>query len=180
MQDKSAKAFLEKHPEFDNKYLEQNEIRDANNTLVSGSSTLLEPREDDKDFGDHMLDAVHHMKEGPAKILLTMYYNGASNAQMAKKLKIKNRAVLDNRLVRAKKSALRQIKKAPKALIFDQEPLATKVFVKGDQIRFIYLVRDEISQDHLWVDEKGIPFPANLQDILDKDSGFKEWDAIYV
>ena len=181
MKDPKARAFLEKHPEFDNYALEQVEVKQYGHTMVENrAETLYEPRDDYKDFGDHMLDAVRNMAEGPAKVLLNMYYNGATNAQMAKRLKIKKRSILDNRLVRAKRSALRQIKKAPRAIIFDQTPLATKVFTHNDSVKFIYLVKDELTNENRWVDERGIPFPSHIQEILNTNEEFSEWEDLVI
>ncbi len=180
MEDAEAKTFLEKHPEFDDRFLEQSEINNPGFNTAEGRYTLNEVPHDHTAHADTMQEAVRLMSPGPAQELLKKYYAGLSIVELMAHFKIPRREILDNRITRAKKRALRQLKKHPPARLFDQTPHATKVFSKGPVIKFIYLVWDETIKEHIWVNDEGEPFPANVQELLDTSEEFREWDTIWL
>ncbi len=180
MQNAEAKAFLEAHPEFDDRFLEQSEINNPGFDTAKGRYTLNEVPTDQTAHAETMLEAVKQMRSSPSKTLLELYYDGKSVGDLMLLYGIPDRGILDSRLKRAKKQALRQLKQHPPSRLFDQVPHATKVFTRGDIVKFIYLIWDEAISEHVWVDEAGIAFPESIQEVLNDSEEFKEWDEIFL
>lgn len=181
MRDPAAKKFLEEHPEFDDRFLEQSEQHSPGFDTKKGRFTLHDVGTDRKQFGELMLSAVSLLPEDSQyKQLLEWYYEGVSLKELQKRFKIKSLNALWGRLCRAKKAALKNMVTRQNVKIKGATPQAVRTFTYQGEVRFVYLVFDEFTQDHVWTKESGEILPEAIQEILDSDPEFKEWDEMWL
>jgi len=179
--DPAAAAFLKKHPEFNNRFLTQSEVYSPGFNITEGRYMLGEVSPDLKAYGELMIEAVSLLPDTHVyKQLLEDYYGGMSFADLQRKSNIKTRNALWQRLCRAKRAALKNMTKVQKVVIKDRTPIATRTVALNGEVRFVYLVMDELSNDSVWVKESGEVLPDYAQDILDSDEDFKEWDMVFI
>lgn len=182
-QDPAAKKFLEDHPEFDDRFLEQTEVNHPGFDTAKGRYTLNDVAEDVKEYADTMQEAIKLLPlKSPARKLLEMYYdNNKTVPQLMAAFKIPHRGILDSRIKRAKRTALEAIKKMRRVKTSDpMKPLDVKVFCAGDTVKVVRKLFDDRAKVPVWVDDNGDAYPASIQDILENEPGFSEWEEIWL
>lgn len=108
MKDPAAKKFLEENPEFDNRFLEQAELKNKPFNDQKGRYSLQEPDPFKRAHIQKIIDGMALMEEGGQKALLQMYFEQSLPlSEIAKVIKAPNTQVVKQRLHRAKRTALR-------------------------------------------------------------------------
>lgn len=182
--DPAAKAFLEAHPEFNDRFIEQVEVAHPGFNITDGRYRLTDVAPELKDYGSLMLEAVAALPADHIyKALLEAYYHeNAPFAELQKRFNSKNRNALWAKICSAKKAALSNLTTVKRISVAGGAiPLATRSFTYKGVTKVVQLVWDGRSEDYVWVRaESGEPLPEYIQDILDHDPNVKEWDHLWL
>lgn len=181
MKDKAAREFLDKHPEFNNRFIEQCDVKQPG-FKDGGSYRLHEPEPSKREHVEMMRTIVRQMPKFRTRVLLEAYYEECLSIEQIKvRFGFRTKHHATAALHGAKKRALIWFTRAQSTRILDQQPLQTKIFTYKDETKFIYLVFDNLSKEHVWVDEKGEALPRYAQEVLNDDEcEFKDWDEVWL
>lgn len=177
--DPAARDFLKNHPEFDDRFLEEKGTPQWD--INKGRYTLQEVAPDQEIYGTVMLEALNALPDNHTyKPLLEAYYleNRPLN-EIQKRFKIKSINALWQKLHRAKKAALR-VWIRPKHNKNTDIPIAEREVINGDRRATLYLRYCGNSTDTVWTLKDGTILPESVQDILDNNIEYKEWDLIFI
>ena len=174
-EDPAAKKFLEDHPEFDDRFLEQTEKHNPGFNINEGRYRLYDVSEDQKNIGDLELQALAALPEKhPDRHLLEAYFIHNESIRMLAKRYKKNDNTIRQRIFRAREEAFKIMRKKKLLTINGGEITASRVFRYKNQVKTLYLVND------VWVLESGEILSEDIQQILDENPEYKEWDEIYL
>lgn len=180
--DPTASAFLAKHPEFNNRFIEQCEVRSPGFDNDKGKYMLREPALDRVEYATMMLAAASALTLlSPDRRLLEAYYDGRTLSELGRMFRIKSRGALDQRLFAAKSKALKALTRTARIKVDPGVPVAaTREVIYRGRRAVLSLVFDSNSGDYVWTNSQGQALPKYAQDLLDSDDKFKEWEVIWL
>jgi hypothetical protein len=179
--DPAARKFLKKHPEFNDRFLDDGDGGPQWNVSV-GRYSLKNITPDQDIYGTVMLEALHALPDTHVyKPLLEAYYieNAPLNELQRRYAPHTTVNALWQKLHRAKKAALRAWMR-PKTLKNLNPPVAEREFIYKEKRAAVYLRYCGNTNDTVWTLKDGTVLPENVQDILDNNVDFKEWDIIFI
>lgn len=178
LSDPAARKFLADHPEFDDRFLDQSIGPQWD--LNKGRYTLKEVAPDQDIYGTVMLEALRALPENHVyRPLLEEYYiqNLSLNELLTRHAPSING--LWQKLHRAKKAALKAWVR-PKAIKNPNPAIEERTFVYKEKSVTLYLRRCDYENDFVWTLKDGTVLPETIQEILDTNSEYKEWDLIFI
>jgi len=178
MNDPQARDFLKNHPEFDDRFLDEESGPQWDTS--KGRYTTTDVREDQKQYGELMLEALRFLPEGSdQRTLLEAYYIENYSIPKLKLLTdVSSNEAIRGRIFRAKRAALKAMLSSKKIDIAGLEPEAVRTFMHNNTVKLVYLVRPNAAIDAVWCLEDGQRLSEQIQNILDIDPELKEWDLI--
>ena len=115
------------------------------------------------------------------KLMLELYYEGHSLRYIKQKVgsKVKN---FRSTIQKAKKKVLRYHEKVVMAPLksSDVSVIRTLQLSYGDQMKSVHLIVDKRDGQTFWVTEALVALPEEVQDLLDLDDKYKEWDYVNI
>lgn len=173
--DPAAKKFLEDNPEFNDRFIEQCEVNHPG-FADEGSYRLTETPKDADDYSAMLAEAIRLMPASPYKTLLKYYYeDNWSTQRLMTFYGLKKRSDLYNRIQRAKKSALASLTVSNKRAKELFGVIDTKVIKRGAEERTLYKLLTVG-----WTLEDGTVLPNAIQEILNEEPEFADWEAIFL
>lgn len=179
MADAEARKFLEKHPEFDDRFLDQSYTPQWD--TGKGRFSLKEVTPDQDIYGTVMLEALHSLPENHIyRPLLEAYYlENASLNELQERFEASSANALWQKLYRARRSALRSWMK-PKTIKNKSPAVGERTFIHDKKEATLYLRYCGNTKDTVWTLKDGTVLPEAIQEILDTNPDYKEWDLIFI
>ena len=181
-EDAEARKFLKKYPEFQNQFIEAEETLTPQSTNSGSYSFYDNVEEGEREKVAQLEKAVHAYPPSYLKDVMTMYFAGSSITELQKFMKVNRRKSVFEFISRAKRKLTKWYKsyKSRRVNLSKSVVIAEKRLVHNDVSKVVELRYDEYVDDYVWTFTNGWVLPDEVQEVLDTDEEFAQWDDVVI